>query len=222
MRHTTAQAIPKCRRRSRLAPSVPWVLVVFRFLIGPLLYCDIATGTRSSSVFLLGFTAAWLSDLFDGVIARRLGVVTARLREADGHTDVWFYGWIAACVWLRYPTVVIAYRVPLLLVIATQVLAWVLDWHKYRRFSNYHTYSARAWGIALFIATSALFSFDKTGILLWPAIVCGFICTLEEIAITRVLPRWTYDVPSVLHARRLYAAERSQVLVDGDSSREMV
>jgi CDP-diacylglycerol--glycerol-3-phosphate 3-phosphatidyltransferase len=193
----------------QVAPRALWwlpgVLVGLRFLLGPLLFLDAWDGV-ASGWFLVGLSAAFLSDVFDGVIARRIGVVTARLREADGRTDVWLYGWIAASAWISHPNLLLAYRVPLLVVIGTQTLAWIVDWAKYRRFSNYHAYTAKAWGVALFIATIALFGFNTAGAFLWLAIVCGMICTLEEIAMTLVLPDWTYDVASVVHAFRLRSA----------------
>src|SRR5262245_58433508 len=102
--------------------SLPAVLVGIRFLLGPLLFLNAADG-RISGWFLAGLTVAFLSDVFDGVIARRIGVVTARLREADGRTDVWLYTWIAASAWITHPHLLLTYRVPLLIVIGTQVLA---------------------------------------------------------------------------------------------------
>jgi CDP-alcohol phosphatidyltransferase-like enzyme len=193
------------RRAPGMLRLLPRVLVGVRFLLGPLMFLDAWDG-MASGWFLVGLTTAFLSDVFDGVSARRIGVVTARLREADGRTDVWLYGWIAASAWITHPNLLLAYRVPLLVVIGTQILAWVVDWAKYRRFSNYHAYTAKAWGVALFLATIALFGFNTAGVFLWLAIACGMICTLEEIAMTLVLPDWTYDVTSVFHAFRLRSA----------------
>lgn len=152
---------------------------------------------------MIGLALGFLSDLFDGIIARRTHTVTAQLREADGRTDVWFFAWIAASAWRTHPEIVIAYRIPLLAVAGTQVLSWVIDWGKYRRFSNYHAYTAKAWGVTILATTVAWFGLGKVGILLWCAVLFGMACTLEEIAITLTLPRWTYDVPSIFHAVRL-------------------
>lgn len=74
------------------------MLIGLRFLLGPLLFLDAHPGAATPG-FLAGLTFACLSDIFDGVLARQSGHVTARLREADGWTDVWFYAWIAASLW---------------------------------------------------------------------------------------------------------------------------
>lgn len=41
------------------------------------------------------------------------------------------------------------------------------------------------------------------------AIWLGIVADLEGLAISIVLKRWTHDVPSVVHAWRLRAAERT-------------
>jgi phosphatidylglycerophosphate synthase len=185
---------------------ISYALVISRFLIGPLLYFDARDG-HTTGWFIVALTVAFVGDVLDGVIARRTKTVTARLRELDGVADVWLYLWISICAWSLYRDLLMAFAMPLILVLGLQCLAWAIDLLKYRRFSNYHAYSAKAWGITLFAASIALFGFRTTGLFFWLAIVFGVICILEEIAITLTLPVWTYDVPSVLYARRLLVTE---------------
>lgn len=75
--------------------------------------------------------------------------------------------------------------------------------------ASYHTYSAKAWGVTLFLATSALFGFNYGGLTLWLAIAVGIVHTVEEIAMTLVLETWTHDVLSIVHAVRLRRLARS-------------
>ena len=170
-------------------------------MLGPLLFVDAADGA-TTPWFLIGFTVAFVSDIFDGVLARRLGVVSARLREADGWTDVWFYLWVAASTWQSQRATVVTLVLPIALTIGAQVAAWIVDWLKYRRVSNYHTYLGKAWGITLFVAIVALFGFGNGTRYLWVAAMVGIVCALEEIAITLTLDKWTHDVPSIFHAWR--------------------
>ena len=192
---------------------LPYLLIMVRFLLGPILFYDASDGV-TGTWFLMGVALGFLSDVFDGVIARRMNTVTAHLREMDGRTDVWFFAWIAASAWRIHPNLVTAYRAPLLLVLATQVLSWMIDMVKFRRFSNYHAYTAKVWGLTIFATTVAWFGSRKVGILLWCAVFCGMVCTLEEIAITLILPRWTYDVPSVFQAVQI----RKRLLTFSDHS----
>ncbi|MEI7768525.1 MAG: CDP-alcohol phosphatidyltransferase family protein [Chloroflexales bacterium] len=115
-----------------------------RFALGPLLFLDAADGT-TTRWFLAGLVVAFLSDIFDGVLARRMGRVSVQLREADGLTDVWFYTWLAASAWWSHRAVISAAALPILLMLGTQLLAWLIDWLKYRRLSTYHAYTAKLW-----------------------------------------------------------------------------
>ena len=58
------------------------MLVGLRFMIAPLLLLDALNGSTGIG-FLGGYIIAVLSDIFDGIIARRLGVSTVALRQAD-------------------------------------------------------------------------------------------------------------------------------------------
>ncbi|NTU80385.1 MAG: CDP-diacylglycerol--glycerol-3-phosphate 3-phosphatidyltransferase [Chloroflexales bacterium] len=191
---------------------MPALLVALRFALGPVLFLDAADGA-TSPWFLVGLVVAFLSDIFDGVIARRLSLVSTRLREADGHTDVWFYAWVVASAWQSHQEAMIAAALPILLMVAAQLLSWLVDWLKYRQLCNYHAYSAKLWGITLFVATVALFGFDSGGVFFWVAAAAGVLCVTDEIAMTLTLDTWTCDVPSVFHARRLQAQARAAGLV---------
>lgn len=181
---------------------IPSALVLSRFLISPFLLWDAFDG-KTTVWFIIGYITAFLSDIFDGVIARRLGVSNAKLRQADSWADVSLYICIAASAWLAYRPVLIAHKVPLFLVIFAQLLWWAVNLVKYGKPASYHTYSAKIWGITLFIAVVALFGFDYGGIALWLSCIVGTIHSLEEIIMTLVLPTWTHDVLSIFHALQL-------------------
>ncbi|MEG3895681.1 MULTISPECIES: CDP-alcohol phosphatidyltransferase family protein [unclassified Microcoleus] len=181
---------------------IPGILVALRAAISPFLLWDAIDGTISVW-FIIGYLVGFFSDIFDGVIARRIGVSNAQLRQADSWADVCFYICVFASAWLVHRDVVIAFRVPLLAVVFVQLAWWMVNLVKYGKPASYHTYSAKFWGITLFIATVALFGFNYAGIPLWLAIISGIIHTVEEIAMTLLLPEWKHDVLSIFHALKL-------------------
>jgi len=187
---------------SEIVKYLPLSLVIFRFLVGFFLLWDAVDG-KTSIWFLVGFVAAFLSDIFDGIIARSIGVSTAQLRQADSWADVCFYICVFSSAWIVHSDVVIAFRLPLLIVVFAQLLWWIVNLVKYGKPASYHTYSAKAWGITLFVATVSLFGFNYAGLTLWLAIIVGIVHTVEEIAMTLILPTWTHDVLSIVHAWRL-------------------
>ncbi|MBD2523514.1 CDP-alcohol phosphatidyltransferase family protein [Nostoc sp. FACHB-133] len=178
---------------------IPTGLVLFRFLISPFLLLDALDG-KTSIWFIVGFVAAFLSDIFDGIIARRLGVSTAQLRQADSWADVCLFSCIFISAWIVHQDILVTYSVPLLMIVFAQLLWWVVNLVKYGKPASYHTYSAKFWGITLFIAIIALFGFDYAGVALWLTCIAGTIHSVEEIAMTLILPVWTHDVLSIFHA----------------------
>jgi len=202
-----------------VARFVPWALILFRAAASPVLLIDAADGTASPA-FLPLFLAAFLADVFDGIVARRLGIQTAAMRSADSFADVALYGCAAASAWLAKRSLVEPFVVPALAVIGLQLLAWLFDVAKYRRLSSYHCWSAKAWGVAQAAAAVALFGFDRTGAWLWTAIAVGVLNNLECIAITWILPAWIHDVPSIVHARRIALTLRAEDRSRSDPQRD--
>jgi phosphatidylglycerophosphate synthase len=185
----------------KFARRIPWLLIVLRALLGPLILVGTSFGV--SGKWIAGaIVAGFLSDIFDGIIARRIGSATERLRVADSWTDAAFYGCIAGSIWLTRREAVQALAVPLIVSLVIKGLSALVDLARYRRITSYHTYGAKLWGITLFVAALGLLAFNN-GRLLWPAIVVSVVCSLEGIAITLLLPCWTHDVPTLWHAWRL-------------------
>ncbi len=85
---------------------LPITLVGMRFALAPLLVLD-ALDHRTSFWFIIGYVIAVLSDVFDGIIARRLKVSTALLRQADSWADICLYLCMAISIWLVYPQVIL-------------------------------------------------------------------------------------------------------------------
>lgn len=181
--------------------TIPWILVAIRFAIAPLLLLDALDG-KTSAAFILGYIVAFLSDIFDGIIARRLGVSTVQLRQADSWADISLYLCVAVSAWLLYPGVIISFGIPLLVGIAFQLTLFAVSLVKFGKLPSFHTYTAKIWGISLFVAVIGLFGYGwKAG--LWAAIALCIVNSIEEIIMTLILPQWTHDVLSLFHALKL-------------------
>lgn len=183
---------------------LPSILVGMRFAIAPLLVFD-ALDHRTSFWFIIGYVIAVLSDIFDGIIARRLKVSTAQLRQADSWADICLYVCVAISTWLVYPQVIQAFQLPLLSAIAIQLTLFAISLIKFRKFPSFHTYTAKTWGLALLGATVGLFGFGYANTL-WFAIVLCWLNSLEEIIMTLLLPTWQCDILSIFHAVELRKA----------------
>ena len=149
-------------------------------------------------LLIIGF----ISDVFDGVVARRTGTATAGLRRLDSSVDTVFYLAIAVAAWTLHRSE-IAPLLPMIgLVIATELGTNAFAWLRFRREASYHAWSARIFGLLLFASLLALFVSSSTQLLL-PALVVGLVSHAENAAITVVLPAWRHDVHSVRAAWKI-------------------
>jgi phosphatidylglycerophosphate synthase len=187
---------------NRLARKLPFVLTTLRLALAPVLLWIVRDGTAGLPYVAI-ILAAFISDIFDGIIARKLGVSTAGLRRYDSRTDLIFYATAAWTVWLVHPEE-IRHVAPLLAVlIILELVRPAFDIAKYGKQSSYHSYSAKTFGVAVVLALVLLMGFGIGGIFITVAIALGILADVEGLAMSLILPAWTHDVKSVFHARKL-------------------
>ncbi len=158
---------------------------------------------------LLLYAVAFVSDYFDGAIARRLGVATARLRSWDSVVDTLFHLILAWVTWRMHPGEVRANTAALALCLGS-LLAWlVLDALRWKAFAGYHTWCAKLFAAALLAWVVTLYGGFPTGRLLGGVCLFGTLVNLEGIVISLILRSHATDVPTIVHAIRMRQASRS-------------
>jgi phosphatidylglycerophosphate synthase len=178
-------------------------LTLLRLALAPALVV-LARAGAPGLLLAAALVAGFVSDVLDGVVARRAGVVTPFLRRLDSSVDTVFYLGVAYAAWHRHPDALRALALPILIVIGAEVLNYVLAYAKFRREASYHARSARLWGLLLFLALLTLLATGSAA-LLPVALVAGLLAQAETLAITLVLHGWRHDVPSVWNALRVRA-----------------
>ncbi|MDE2275704.1 MAG: CDP-alcohol phosphatidyltransferase family protein [Burkholderiales bacterium] len=189
----------------QVATRVPLALTVLRALLGPVVLLQACAGP-APGLFGACLIAAFLSDVFDGIVARRLGIATAGLRRLDSLADTVFYVAATAAVWRLHPEVIRHHAGALLVLLALELARYAFDLRKFGREAAYHMVSSKAWGIALFAGFYSVLVFGQDGVAVGLAIGLGIVADLEGLAISAVLPSWRADVPSIVHALRIRAA----------------
>lgn len=185
---------------------VPFALVVFRAIAGPLLVS--AAILRAPGVLLAAILVlAFLSDVFDGIIARRLGVATERLRSADSIVDTFFYIAAVIALWLYAPSVLIANTTGILIIVVLEVARQALERIKYGRMAAYHFWSAKAWGVMLALGFIEAFLTGAPGPLFRIAIIVGIVADVEGFVASLILSRWHHDIPHIWKAVAIDRAE---------------
>jgi len=190
----------------RAVDYLPISLTASRLVLGPAMLAQ-ALYAPQASVFAFCLIAALVTDYFDGVIARRLGVATPNLRRLDSIADTVFYLCALAATWHLHRDLLQPYVPAMGLLILIELVRYAVDYRKFGKEASYHMWSSKLWGLALFWAFFALLVQHRAG---WPvalAIGLGIVADLEGLAISATLKSWKNDVPTIFHAVRIARAD---------------
>jgi phosphatidylglycerophosphate synthase len=182
--------------------QVPLLLTLLRAGLAPVLIL-LALLYPAPSAFAVCLILAVGSDYFDGVLARRLGIVTTDLRRLDSIADSLFYLAALFAAWWLHPDIVARHFTPLMVLLALEALRYVVDFAKFGREASYHMWSAKLWGVILFAGFFGLLVFGADGFLVSLVIYWGILSDLEGLAISFALREWRTEVPTIVHALRL-------------------
>ena len=184
---------------------IPTLLITFRFALIPvmLLVCVIFGKTAIlwlTLMLLLGVA----SDVFDGIIARRLHCDTDKLRRLDSQTDALFWVTVIACTSIMDSAWLKSHGTSLIALLGMELGCYLSSFLRFGRETCTHSYLSKAWGVSLTLAFTTLwvgFSYAEP---LWHiCVVLGLVSQLEVLAILALLPRWERDIPSALSAWRI-------------------
>ena len=178
--------------------SIPWALVIFRLAAGPALITLAMLGGRAFAVAaVVVLSLGVLSDILDGIIARRLKVATERLRRFDSRADVAFWVSATVAVHLMYPALIDA-TWPVIAVLATlEAGNHVVSVLRFGREASPHHLLSKLFGLGLWALFAQLMLTGQPGWLMGVVFALGVASQIEAFAITLRLKAWRCDVPSV-------------------------
>ena len=178
---------------------VPYSLVGFRLLLAPLF---IVGFLLSAPPWLyVGFLLTGIvSDIFDGVLARRWGTSTPALRRLDSNVDTVFYGLAGITVVMLHAAYLSAWRGGLMAMFAFMIAQNVVNGVRYGRQPAYHMWSGKLWSIVLVIALIGLFLNQPCAWVIDGLIALGIYNSIEGMVASLVLARPMTDIPTMFHA----------------------
>ncbi len=182
----------------KLRKAIPWSMIAARATLGPTL-AIVARQNRSELWLGIMIVAGFLSDVFDGILARHWKTDTDSLRLADSAVDIVFYSGILAAIIQRHWPALRDRAWLLLAVIALEAGCKAFEWIKFRRIGSYHTYSAKFWGILLAGAAFSLLCLNRASWILTGALVWGIVCNLECLTLSLMLHKWHRVVKTIFH-----------------------
>ena len=181
--------------------NIPTLIILFRFLLAPtILALAYFVGENSKYAILVLMYLGLISDILDGIIARKQNISTAKLRRMDSQTDLVFWLSIGVSTWILYPKLISDNSIAIWIILAMEFACYIISLSKFKKETCTHSFFSKVWGITLLIAFTSLIGFNHAGIPFYSAIIMGLISNIDVILIVLILPKWTHDVPSAYHA----------------------
>jgi cardiolipin synthase (CMP-forming) len=179
----------------------PYVLIAFRFLLAPVILClGYFYHTQYAKLIVVLLFLGLLSDVLDGIIARKQNSSSAKMRRIDSQTDMIF--WLSAgfTAWFIWPQVISSNSFIVWILLGMEASCYAVSIIKFGRETCTHAYLSKFWGITLLAAFTDIILNGNAGFLFYFCLFSGIISHLDRILITLILPKWQHDVPSAYHA----------------------
>jgi phosphatidylglycerophosphate synthase len=181
--------------------KIPFALIYLRLILGlmivPLSYFKVGDYVIIAILFL---SMGLLSDVFDGIIARKLNISTVKLRRLDSTIDVIFFLSFAVATYLQCPNYFALRSTELIIIIGLEALTYLVCFLKFKKEIATHSIGAKIWTLLLFATLVEIILTCHSSTLFYLFFIVGIITRLEIIAIILILKTWTNDVPSIFDA----------------------
>ena len=180
--------------------QIPTLLVYSRLLLGFLIVVVTILRPSFYPLYTVVFlTLGLMSDIFDGIIARHLGVSDEKLRRLDSNIDQIFFICAIASIYLQQPDFFKQHLWAIVILILSEVAIYIVSFIKFRKEVATHSLGAKIWTLFLFALLVQVTLTGQSQILFW----LGLLTRAEIIAIILVLKQWQNDVPSLKQAIRI-------------------
>jgi len=180
---------------------LPFALTTLRLLLGPIALVCAWTGV-ARLVFVPILVCGTLSDIFDGVLARRFGVATPELRRYDSITDVVYYLFLLACVWQLCRPVVTENPWAIAIILLSEAGSISVCAVKFGKYPATHSWLAKFYGLCLLGGLIALLAFGAGRWVVIVLAVVALLTNLEIIALHLLAGTPPVDVRSIFNRRK--------------------
>jgi phosphatidylglycerophosphate synthase len=185
----------------KLIEKTPSALIYLRLVLGlmiiPLSYFKVDNYITIAIIFL---SVGLISDIFDGIIARKLNISTVKLRRLDSTIDVIFFLSFAVATYLQCPNYFALRSTELIIIVGLEALTYLVCFIKFKKEVATHSIGAKIWTILMFATLVEIILTCHSSTLFYLFFIVGIITRLEIIAIILILKEWTNDVPSIFDA----------------------
>ncbi len=184
--------------------KIPGILIKSRIVTGLVLVAlSFTTLPNFNWIAISLISYGLLSDIFDGIIARRLNVSNEKLRRLDSSADQVFFICTAIAAYIHAPAFFKDNWFKIAFLLGAEALCYVVSFLKFRKEVATHSIGAKIWTLFLFSTLVQVIAQGRSAIIFEFCFWTGIASRAEIIAILFTLKKWTNDVPSIVHALQL-------------------
>jgi len=181
--------------------KLPLILIYTRLALGFLLISLSISNIPNYPTIAVALTIfGLLTDIFDGIIARKLGVSSQRLRRLDSSIDQVFFICVAIATYIQCPEFFKTNMMKLIILFSTEGLAYLICYLKFKKEIATHSIGAKIWTLLMVATLLQIMLQCESGILFQLFFWVGMVTRIEIIAILFILKQWAHDIPSVYQA----------------------
>ncbi len=176
--------------------SIPNILSLLRLALVPVLVG--LASTQRGDIFLVVLAVSLLSDVLDGYLARKLGLVSELGAKLDSWGDILTYAAMILGLHLIWPDIFDKQAEFLFAAMMSFILPTLLAFRKFGAYPSYHTWGAKLAAVLMAPAYYVLILADADSFFR-VVILFHLLVAAEEMAITFILNRPRSNVGSVFY-----------------------
>ena len=183
---------------------LPIALIFLRLFLGiSVLLLSIIAPADFQLLIICLIIIGFVTDILDGIIARRLNISTLVLRRWDSAVDQVF--WVCAFItaYLISPDFFKNNISKFVIVLALEAATYLVCFLRFKKEVATHSILSKFWVISMLAVLLQVIYSGGSHSSLYICFYLGIISRLEIIAILIILRNWTSDVPTAYHALQL-------------------
>ncbi len=178
---------------------IPFLLIYSRIVIAILIVIITLLNieNQKSTVVILMIIGV-LTDVFDGIIARKTGVATKKIRIWDSNADQFFWVLCIGSIFYSNFQFLKGNYIGIGIVILLEIVAYLSSYFRFKKTIATHSLLAKFWVLTLLVFLIDLMLHGSSGTAFLICLIIGVLSRLEIIAIIFTLKQWTTDISSIL------------------------
>lgn len=198
---------------------IPWSLLFSRLLISILFFILVYHQQTSEFRYLITFlfSFGFVSDIFDGILARKFQMDTTLMRRLDSLFDLLF--WVSAVLVLYqmnfnqesflsqqgsdYLQEILFVKRTIAIIIGIVSIEYMVTLLRFKKAPSSHNFISKFFGLALFTYFLLAFIGIHHNYFAYFVFCFGLIARFESLLIYIFLKEWTHDIPSIFHAFKI-------------------